>query len=65
MGIDIPPAEFRRLGYRAVDLLTDHFAALAGRPSRSPVPDGVRRDLMDAPAPQEGSDPETLLDDFA
>ena len=28
-GIDLSPEEFRRLGYRAIDLLTEHFAALA------------------------------------
>jgi aromatic-L-amino-acid/L-tryptophan decarboxylase len=65
VAIDIPHEEFRRLGYRAVDLLTEHFAALADRPVRSPVPDLVRGDLMDAPAPQEGSDPETLLNEIA
>jgi aromatic-L-amino-acid decarboxylase len=65
VGIDISPEEFRRLGYRAIDLLTEHLAALANEPSRSPVPEAIRRDLMDAPAPQEGSDPETLLDEIA
>jgi hypothetical protein len=29
--IDIPPDEFRRLGYRAVDLLADYFASLPQR----------------------------------
>jgi glutamate/tyrosine decarboxylase-like PLP-dependent enzyme len=65
MDIDIPPEEFRRLGYRAVDALTAHFAALVDQPARSPVPDAVRRDFMDAPAPQEGSNPEALLDEIA
>jgi aromatic-L-amino-acid decarboxylase len=65
MGVDIPPEEFRRLGYRAVDLLTDHFAALVDQPSRSPVPETVRRDLMDAPAPEDGSDPDALLNEIA
>jgi aromatic-L-amino-acid decarboxylase len=65
VGVDIQPEEFRRLGYRAVDLLTEHFAALVDEPSRSPVPDAVRRDLMDAPTPEEGSNPEALLDEIA
>jgi len=65
MGVDIPPEEFRRLGYRAVDLLTEHFAALVDQPSRSPVPETVRRELMDAPAPEDGSDPDALLNEVA
>jgi len=65
MSVDIPPEEFRRLGYRAVDLLTEHFAALVHEGSRSPVPEAVRRDLMDAPAPETGSDPDALLTEVA
>ena len=64
-GIDIPPEEFRRLGYRAIDLLTDHFAALADRPCRAPVPESVRRELMERPIPMEGADADALLDDVA
>ena len=64
-GIDIPPEEFRRLGYRAIDLLTDHFAALADRPCRAPVPESVRRELIERPIPMEGADADALLDDIA
>ena len=60
-----PPEEFRRLGYRAIDLLTDHFAALADRPCRAPVPESVRRELMERPIPMEGADADALLDDVA
>jgi len=60
--IDIPPDEFRRLGYRAVDLLADYFGALSSKPCRSPVPEEVRSDLMHQPLPQAPTDPDTLLD---
>ena len=60
--IDIAPEEFRRLGYRAVDLLVEHFASLSRQPCRSPVPDQVRRELMDEPLPRGSADPDALLD---
>jgi aromatic-L-amino-acid decarboxylase len=62
--IDIPPEEFRRLGYRAVDLLTEHFAGLSRHPCRSPVPDEVRRDLLEQPLPDGPGDADALLDDI-
>lgn len=65
MGIDLSPEEFRRLGYRAVDALTDHFASLAGLPARTPVPEATRRALLEAAAPVEGNDPAAVLDDIA
>jgi glutamate/tyrosine decarboxylase-like PLP-dependent enzyme len=60
--IDIPPDEFRRLGYRAVDLLADYFESLSRKPCRSPVPDEVRHELMHQPLPHAPSDPDALLD---
>ena len=35
--IDMSPDEFRRLGYRAVDLLADDLASLHDRPCRFDV----------------------------
>jgi glutamate/tyrosine decarboxylase-like PLP-dependent enzyme len=63
--IDIAPEEFRRLGYRAIDLLTEHFDALSERPCRLPVPEDVRRQLMEAPVPTGPTDADALLDDVA
>jgi aromatic-L-amino-acid decarboxylase len=60
--IDIPPDEFRRLGYRAVDLLADYFGSLSHAPCRSPVPDEVRHELMHQPFPHAPSGPGALLD---
>ena len=61
--IDISPEEFRRLGYRAIDLLADDLAALPARPCRSPVPPDVQRELMQQPLPDGPSEPDALLDD--
>jgi aromatic-L-amino-acid/L-tryptophan decarboxylase len=60
--IDLPPDEFRRLGYRAIDLLADHFAALPSGKCRLPVPADVQRTLSQQPLPQGATDPDTLLD---
>jgi aromatic-L-amino-acid/L-tryptophan decarboxylase len=60
--IDLPPDEFRRLGYRAIDLLADHLAALPTGKCRTPVPAGVRRTLLEQPLPEGATDPDTLLD---
>ncbi|PWT86815.1 MAG: amino acid decarboxylase [Blastocatellia bacterium] len=60
--IDMPPEQFRRLGYRAVDLLTDHFKSLANGPCRRPVPDVLRRELIDQPFPEKPGDADQLLE---
>src|ERR1700730_1775634 len=60
--IDIPPEEFRRLGYGAVDLLTEHLAALPRQPCRSGVPDHVRRELQEAALPGGPTAADALLD---
>ena len=65
MPIDLSPEEFRRLGYRAVDLLTEHFAALADGPCRTPVPDADRRALLEQPLPVHGASPDDVLDEVA
>jgi len=65
MPIDLSAEEFRRLGYRAVDLLTEQFAALADGPCRTAVPDAERRALVEQPVPLHGADPDAVLDDVA
>jgi aromatic-L-amino-acid/L-tryptophan decarboxylase len=60
--IDMSPEQFRRLGYRAVDLLADHFKSLADGPCRRPVPDALRRELVDQPVPDKPADADQLLD---
>jgi aromatic-L-amino-acid decarboxylase len=61
--IDLPPEEFRRLGYRAVDMLTEHLAALPRQPCRSGVPDDLRRELLEAALPDGPTRADALLDD--
>jgi hypothetical protein len=60
--IDMSPDEFRRLGYRAVDLIADNLASLRSRPCRSPVPPDVQHALMHQPLPHEPSEPDALID---
>jgi aromatic-L-amino-acid/L-tryptophan decarboxylase len=64
--LDLDPETFRRLGHRAVDRLADLLASLPSRPvttGRDAV--FLRRALGQGPVPDEGADPETLLDDIS
>jgi glutamate/tyrosine decarboxylase-like PLP-dependent enzyme len=63
--IDMSPDEFRRLGYRAVDLLADDLASLRDRPCRSPVPPDAQHALMHQPLPQGPSGADELLEYIA
>jgi glutamate/tyrosine decarboxylase-like PLP-dependent enzyme len=60
--IDMTRDEFRRLGYRAIDLLADHLASLSSSPCRSPVPADVQHALMRQRLPEDPSEPDALLD---
>ena len=60
--IDMSPDEFRRLGYRAIDLLADDLASLRSRPCRSAVPPDIQQTLMHQPLPHEPSEPDALID---
>ena len=60
--IDLSPDEFRRLGYRAIDILADHLAALPTGKCRTPVPADVQRTLLEQPLPQGATNADTLLD---
>ncbi len=63
--IDLPPEEFRQLGYRAVDLIAEQLAALPDAPTRRPVPDELRQQLLGQPLPAHAQDPAALLESFA
>jgi glutamate/tyrosine decarboxylase-like PLP-dependent enzyme len=65
--IEMSPELFRELGYRAVDILADHLAALnqPDHPARTPVPDDLRERLLAQPPPAEGQEPGGLLEDFS
>jgi glutamate/tyrosine decarboxylase-like PLP-dependent enzyme len=57
--------EFRRLGYRAVDLAADHLAGLTARPVFEPMTSAEREGLLDLPMPDAGLTPDALLDAVA
>ncbi len=60
--VDLPPAEFRRLGYHAIDLLASYYATLDRRPI---VPRSSLRSIeraFDEPLPRRGQDPRRILD---
>jgi aromatic-L-amino-acid/L-tryptophan decarboxylase len=61
--LDLTPEEFRRLGYRAVDLLAERLAAIRADPVRAPVPEEQRRDWMERPLPRTPTSPDALLDE--
>ena len=61
----IPPAEFRAIGHRLVDQLADLLESIPQRPvTPGERPSEVRAALgTDAPLPEKGSDPATLLEE--
>ena len=62
---EISAEEFRRLGYRAVDLLAERLASVRTDPVRAPVPDDDRRGWIDRPLPIEPTSADILLDEIA
>lgn len=61
--IDLSAEEFRRLGYRAVDLLAERLATIRTDPVRRPVPDDQRQQWMRRPLPLGPASPDALLDE--
>jgi glutamate/tyrosine decarboxylase-like PLP-dependent enzyme len=63
--LDLTPDQFRQLGYKAVDLIAQQLENVHDAPTRRPVPDELRDQLMTQPLPQNGTDPERLLEAVA
>lgn len=63
--IDLSPEEFRRLGYRAVDIIAAQLAAVHAVPARQPVPDDLRQHLLHQPPPETPTDPAQVLETVA
>ena len=65
--LEITPQEFRRLGHRLVDQIAEHLGGMPVRPvSPDATPTAVRSALRaDRGLPEEGSDPEALLESAA
>lgn len=62
--LDLEPEEFRDLGYRAVDLMADHFARVRDvDTSPGETPPEVAAEFDD-PLPVEGEDPEAVLGEW-
>jgi len=57
--------EFRRLGYRAVDLAAAHLAGVRERPVFQPMTSDEHRAVLEQPLPEAGLDPDAILDTFA
>jgi aromatic-L-amino-acid/L-tryptophan decarboxylase len=62
---DIPLAldaeTFRRLGYRAVDLATEHLSGIRARPVFAPMTGAEREALLHDALPETGRDPDAIL----
>ncbi len=62
LGLDLE--EFRRLGYRAVDLAAAHLQAVRNGPVFVPMPMIERERMLGMDLPEAQSAPEAILDDF-
>jgi aromatic-L-amino-acid/L-tryptophan decarboxylase len=56
--------DVRRLGYRAVDIITDYLTSLPQRPVFQPYPAARARALAAEPAPTLGASMDAVLDEF-
>ena len=64
MPLEIPPAEFRRLGHDLVDRISDLLGTAGERPlTPGETPAEVRALLGRAPLPQRGAEPAALLEE--
>ena len=61
----LDPEDFRRLGYRAVDLATAHLAGMREGPVFIPMLPAERLALLEQPLPEDGFAPDEILDRFA
>jgi glutamate/tyrosine decarboxylase-like PLP-dependent enzyme len=67
---DSPPpwewseAEIRQFGYQVVDLIADYLVTLPEKPVFRPFPQELAREMLDAPAPEEGQDGASVLEEF-
>jgi aromatic-L-amino-acid/L-tryptophan decarboxylase len=62
--LNLSPDRFRALGHQLVDRIADLLASIPSRPvTRDESPSSIRDALgLNGPLPEEGSDPEALLD---
>ena len=60
--LDLSPGDMRALGYRVIDVLVEHFVSLRDQPVTRHASRSALEQRLSEPVPQEGSDPETVLD---
>ncbi len=65
MTLELSSDEFRRLGYRVVDMLTEQLASVTDGPTRRPLTDAQRQQIMQQPLPQGPADPQALIERVA
>lgn len=62
--MDMDPEEFRRLGYKLIDWISEYLSKVEDYPVLSRVePGAIRRDLADS-FPEEGEDFDQIINDF-
>jgi len=61
---DLDPEEFRRLGYRAIDMLAEYFDGVRDRRVYPEADPSTIADSFDEPVPEEGQDPDAILDEW-
>jgi glutamate/tyrosine decarboxylase-like PLP-dependent enzyme len=61
---DMSPDEFRKLGYRVINMIAEYYEALPQAPVFPLQNSSQIEELIREPLPQEGQDPDAILDDW-
>ena len=64
MTLELTPEAMRVFGYRVVDVIVDHMAALDGKRVTGGGDRQTLDDWLGGPPPEDGADPEMVLDTF-
>lgn len=62
--LDLTPDEFRRLGYRVVDMIAEYYAAIDSLPVFPQRTSEEVAQLFDEPIPAEGQEPGSILNEW-
>src|ERR1700693_1548519 len=60
--LELDPEQFRQLGYRAIDRITEFLKTLPSRPVAPNETATFIRELISLPFPEQGEDPGRLLE---
>lgn len=61
---DLSPEEFRKLGYRAIDMMADYYAELRDKPVFAPYTSEQVEEVFREPLPEQGQDPFRVLEEW-